>query len=495
MIQPVFDITYNKLPQQLFSNAHPDLSPNPKFTWTNAEFAIEIGMDDQWLNSKNALSFFTGKSENTEHPPLAMAYSGHQFGHFSPQLGDGRALLIGEYVSQNKTRYDVHLKGSGSTVYSRRGDGKSTLRAALKECLFSEYLAAINIPTTRSLGVLTTGETVMRETPHQGAVLVRMAKSLIRVGTFQYASMLDQNSTTEPKNNITQLADFLIAREYKNFSLTDPNRHQLLFSNVVSRQASLIAQWMSQGFIHGVMNTDNMALSGETIDFGPCAFMERFKIDQVFSSIDKNGRYAWNKQADIAIWNLSKLASAMLPLFNTDQPTAIEFAESELNQFSSGFSSHLSQQIMNKIGLNLKGQDASDMMNQTFTMLSHSQADYTLFFRKLGEYLIQKDTKPLFELCIDPLPLENWLTTWQNHIKLENKTPSDIADNMALKNPIYVPRFHLVEHALDQASAGSLSEFNSLLQALSSPYVENPKFSTFALPPTGQKNEQTFCET
>lgn len=483
MNAPKFSLSYHNLPQKLHSKATPDRAPNPQYAWVNDNFATKIGMDNQWLNSAPALSFFSGNREPDGYEPLAMAYSGHQFGHFSPQLGDGRALLIGEFSATNNTLYDIHLKGSGATIYSRRGDGKSTLRAALKECLFSEYLAAINIPTTHALAVYTTGETVMRETPHQGAVLVRMAKSLIRVGTFQFASITDQ------KNILANLADFLITREFSTIDINNPNRHQQLFTQIIARQATLIASWMSQGFIHGVMNTDNMALSGETIDFGPCAFLERFKIDQVFSSIDKNGRYAWNKQADIAIWNLSKLASAMLPLFNKNQDKAVEFAEAELNNFSQQFSDHFSKLMMQKLGLTLTGEAATQMMNQTFAMLSETKADYTLFFKRLTEYTTNNDINKLQELCETPDTLENWLTLWQSHNK-----PNQV--KMQLINPIYVPRFHLVEQALTQASEGDLTEYNRLLKALTSPYTEIPEFDDYALSPAPEdQNKQTFCET
>lgn len=490
MANPKFDLTYNILPSQLHSEALADESPNAKYVWQNDNLANEIALTSHWLGSDEALDFFSGNSQITTHKPLAMAYSGHQFGHFNPKLGDGRALLIAEYLDNKNNRYDVHLKGSGATVYSRRGDGKSTLRAALKEVLFSEYLAALNIPTTRALAVFETGEIVQREEKHKGAVLVRLAKSLVRVGTFQYAYLVKE------VNAVKQLADFLIAREYSDINLNNSDKYQKLLTKIISRQASLIASWMSHGFIHGVMNTDNMALSGETIDFGPCAFMERFKANQVFSSIDENGRYAWNAQAEIAAWNLTRLAETFLPLLDEDQEQAIDLAEQQLNQFNAQFLNQFVGQIMQKLGLSLSGDEASDFMNQTFAMLNNTKPDFTLFFRYLSHYLRNQDISKLNNLCQDHSALDAWLTQWKKHIKNENSNPTELANEMDKINPIYVPRFHLVEHALNQASKGDISAFNHLLSALQSPMSEQNKFIDLLNPAAdSQTDETTFCET
>lgn len=489
MNTPKFDISYNQLPTELFATAQPDATPDAQYVWRNDALADQIDIGKNWLNSHESLDFFTGNTE-LNYTPLAMAYSGHQFGHLSPRLGDGRALLIGEYVAQNNTRYDVGLKGSGRTDYSRSGDGKSTLRAALKEAIFSEYLAAINIPTSRSLAAYTTGETVMRETPHQGAVLVRIAKSFIRVGTFQFAGLLNDDTS------IKHLADFLLAREYPTIDTPSPKRYQLLFAQIVSRQASLIAHWMSQGFIHGVMNTDNMALSGETIDFGPCAFMESFKPDQTFSSIDQNSRYAWNKQADIGIWNLTRLAEVFLPLFDDDQSTAIEVAQNLLSDFSPQFMQNFNNLLMTKLGLPLKGQAAQDMTDQTLLMLSQSKPDFTLFFRRLSETLDNTNNHKILSLCENPETASDWLTIWQNHVTAEKADKAQTIKNMNAANPIYIPRLHLVETALNQANNGDMSSFHHLNQALQNPYTEKPEFADFLSPANpDQAQNQTFCET
>lgn len=488
MNKPKFDMTYNQLPQQLYAHTKPDPAPKASYVWLNNSGAESIGLDPAWLGSDEALGMFSGIQDVEDYAPLAMAYSGHQFGHFSAQLGDGRALLIAEFMGSDNIRYDLHLKGSGSTVYSRRGDGKSTLRAALKETLFSEYMAAIGISTTRTLMVFETGETVMREEPHKGAVLLRAAKSLIRVGTFEFANII------KGEGIVKNLADFLIAREYADIEGDDC--YQQLFAQIVSRQAELIAKWMSQGFIHGVMNSDNMALSGETIDYGPCAFMERFKPNQVLSSIDQNGRYAWNRQAEMAAWNLSKLAQSLLDLFADDQETAIGIAEAELNQFFTQFMAHFNQLMIQKLGLNLTDKPAEEMMNHTFSMLSAAKPDYTLFFRRLGDVLMGADESLILDLCTDEDPLKDWLVTWRKHIENSGLSAAQIAENMLQINPIYVPRFQLVEQALENASNGDLSAFTQLLKALQNPYSEADEFADYLfVAADGDGDEQTFCET
>ncbi|MCJ8324228.1 MAG: YdiU family protein [Rhizobiales bacterium] len=490
MKKPDFKISYSQLPDIMFTPTRPDPAPKPNYAWVNVRFGHKIGLDDEWLNSQQSLDFFSGNADSDEYSSLAMAYSGHQFGHFSAQLGDGRALLVGEFSGQDGIGYDIHLKGSGSTAYSRRGDGKSTLRAALKEVLFSEYLASIGIATTRALAVFETGEVVRRETSHKGAVLVRLAKSLIRVGTFEFANL------SEDKLVVGQLADFILQREFSHISDAGAVKYQKLFEQILSRQAELIANWMSAGFIHGVMNTDNMALSGETIDFGPCAFMENFKPSQVFSSIDKQGRYAWNRQAEIAVWNLTRLAEVLLPLFDDDQKAAIAFAEAELNAFMPRFGKHFTGLMMQKTGLTLTAENAETMMNQTFAALTASKPDYTLFFRYLSDILKGMPDDKLLALCEDQEPIKQWLETWQQHIANESLTAENIAEKMEQINPLYVPRLGLVEHALDDAQNGDLTSFNKLLTALQYPYVERTEFSEFAMPEgLTDGNRQTFCET
>lgn len=486
--KPKFDLTYDQLPGQLYAYTKPDPAPKAAYIWLNKPLAQSVGLNAEWLGSNEALGMFAGTEDVDGYSPLAMAYSGHQFGHFSAQLGDGRAMLIAEFAGSDNVRYDLHLKGSGSTVYSRRGDGKSTLRAALKEALFSEYMAAIGISTTRTLAVFETGETVAREELHKGAVLLRLAKSLIRVGTFEFANIMKGDDL------VKALADFLIARQYADVKGDDG--YQNLFAQIVSRQAELIAKWMSQGFIHGVMNSDNMALSGETIDYGPCAFMERFKPSQKFSSIDQNGRYAWNRQAEMAQWNLTKLAQSFLPIFDEDQTAAIAIAEDELNKFFPQFMAHFNQFMMQKLGLNLTDKPAEDMMNQTFSMLSASAPDYTLFFRYLGDVLAGKDQSLLLALCENQAPLIDWLAVWQKLINNEALDAAEIAQNMQKINPIYVPRFQLVEQALKAASDGDMTAFDRLLKALQNPYAEVAEFEDYLFAAAASDaDEQTFCET
>ncbi len=480
MSTPKFDISYTALPDGLYTPYQPAPVPNPKSALLNHALAEELNLDGNWLGSADALAFFSGQ-QSGDTPPIAMAYSGHQFGGFSPKLGDGRAALIGEFVDGNNVRHDIHLKGSGRTPYSRGGDGKATLRAVLKEYIFSENLAALGIPTTRSLAAITTGETVVRQKVHSGAILVRTAKSHIRVGTFQFSRLMQDGTA------LKALADYTIERLYPDIKATNP--YAELLGRIIEKQAKLVAKWMSFGFIHGVMNTDNMAISGETIDFGPCAFMETFRQDQVFSSIDHQGRYAWNKQAEMAFWNLTRLAESLLPLLHQDEDKAVTIAEAELAKFSDTFSQNFNGLMLAKLGL---GADSNpDIITDTLSLLSNGGLDFTLFFRRLTDSAGGASDEIFLALFPASSTGETWLKSWRANLGGADK----LAQMQAL-NPIYIPRFTQLETALTAAEQDDMKPFNKLLAAVTTPFTENPDYTDLAQP----ENEttmpmQTFCET
>ena len=484
MPRPHFDLTYMYLPDGFYTPYQPEPAPAAKTVLLNHDLAKKLGLDESWLKSKHALDFFSGRAHGEDYTPIAMAYAGHQFGGFSPRLGDGRAALIGEFVDGANIRYDMHLKGSGRTPYSRGGDGKAALRAVLKEYVFSESLAALGVPTTRSLAAITTGETVMRQKPHPGAILVRTALSHIRVGTFQYARLM------QDYNALKALADFTIERLYP--EIGDTNPYAQLLAVVIDKQAKLVAKWMSVGFIHGVMNTDNMAISGETIDFGPCAFMESFRPDQVFSSIDHHGRYAWNKQPEMAYWNLTRFAESLLPLLHTNEDKAVAIAETELAKFSAGFSNSFNEMMLAKLGLTTDTENAPEMLTEilqdTISLLATTRADFTLFYRRLTDSVQTGDDSAFLDLFTDPAQAKEWLKTFTK----QGANP----EIMATSNPIYIPRFAQTEAALEAAENGDLSKINQMLAALKNPYTEQETYADLAKP-VQQENipQQTFCET
>lgn len=488
MPRPFFDLTYTDLPGGLYTPFQPDPVPEAKPILLNHGLADTLGLDADWLASSDALGFFTGHSPAHNYTSIAMAYAGHQFGGFSPRLGDGRAALIGEFVDGDNIRYDMHLKGSGRTVYSRGGDGKAALRAVLKEYIFSESLAALGIPTTRSLATLTTGETVVRQKPHPGAILVRIAQSHIRVGTFQYARLMQDETA------LKALADYTIERLYPEIDAANP--YTQLLAKVIDKQAKLTAKWMSAGFIHGVMNTDNMAISGETIDFGPCAFMENFRADQVFSAIDQRGRYAWNKQPEMAYWNLTRYAESLLPLLNTDQEKAVKIAETELTKFSVIFSNTFNAFMLAKLGFDDpvgdRAENAEEILSGAMSLLSDTKTDFTAFFRRLTDSADASDDSLFLDLFTDTAQAKPWLISWQKAFLKHGAT----TNTMTASNPVYIPRFAQVETALEAAENGDLSKVNRLLDALTNPYTQQETYTVLA-EPTPQDGEplQTFCET
>jgi uncharacterized protein YdiU (UPF0061 family) len=420
-----------------------------------------------------------------------MAYAGHQFGHFVPQLGDGRAILLGEVVDRDGARRDIQLKGSGPTPFSRQGDGRAALGPVLREYIVSEAMAALGIPTTRSLAAVTTGETVWRETPLPGAVLTRIASSHIRIGTFQFFAARGD------MDGIRHLADHVIARHYPEAAAV-ANRYRALLDLVVSRQAELVAKWLLVGFIHGVMNTDNMSIAGETIDYGPCAFMDAYNPATVYSSIDTVGRYAYANQPRIAKWNLARLAEALLPLVAEDKDTAIKVGQEAIGGFAARFEAAYTAGLRRKLGLLQARPDDLSLAQDLLERMAGNGADFTLTFRLLCDAAAAPNgDAAVRSLFTDPAAFDEWAAKWRQRIAEEGGEASDRRAAMRAANPTFIPRNHLVEEAISAAlSKGDFSPFEALLAVLSTPYEDQPAFDRYADPPRPEQVvQQTFCGT
>ena len=420
-----------------------------------------------------------------------MAYAGHQFGHFVPQLGDGRAILLGEVIDADGIRRDIQLKGSGPTPFSRRGDGRAALGPVLREYIVSEAMATLGIPTTRSLAAVMTGESVLRETPLPGAVLTRVASSHIRVGTFQYFAA---RGDTE---GVRRLADHVIARHYPDVAKAERPYHALL-EGVVTRQADLVARWLLVGFIHGVMNTDNTSISGETIDYGPCAFMDHYDPAKVFSSIDELGRYAYANQPRIALWNLTRLAECLLPLLGDEQDRAIEEAQSALGNFVETFDAAYQAGLRNKLGLFTVRDDDRALAQDLLDAMAKNQADFTLTFRRLSDAaLTSADDGRVRELFADPNAYDEWAGRWRQRIGGEPQDPAARQTAMRSVNPAFIPRNHLIEAVIEAAvNRDDFAPFEELLTVLSKPYEDQPEFARYAqAPEPHQRVLRTFCGT
>ncbi|MGE2721807.1 protein adenylyltransferase SelO [Mycolicibacterium celeriflavum] len=458
-----------------------DAVPDPRLLVLNEPLAAELGLDAAWLRGPDGLRLLVGTSVPDGANPVAQAYAGHQFGGYVPRLGDGRALLLGELTTTSGELRDVHLKGSGATPFARGGDGLAAVGPMLREYIVSEAMHALGVPTTRSLAVVATGRQVQRETPLPGAVLARVASSHLRVGTFQYAA------NTGDIDLLRRLADHAIARHHPEAAEAG-NPYVALFESVIAVQAALIAKWMLIGFVHGVMNTDNMTISGETIDYGPCAFMEAYDPETVFSSIDSWGRYAYGNQPSIAVWNLARLAEALLPLFADDQQQAIALAEGSLGGFAPKFQEALSTGMCAKLGLTDTPEAiAVPLMNDLIAQLHQSHVDFTSFFRQLGQ-AARGDDEPARGLFLDLAAFDEWLTRW--HALRPDAAVMDRA------NPVYIPRNHLVEEALTVATAGDLDPLYRLLDAVTAPYDERPRLQRYAEPaPEDFGKYRTFCGT
>lgn len=459
-----------------------DEAPDPHLLVLNEPLAIELGFDPTWLHGPEGLALLTGRFVPDGATPVAQAYAGHQFGGYSPRLGDGRALLLGAVVDGAGHRRDVHLKGSGRTPFARGGDGLAAVGPMLREFVVSEAMHALGVPTTRALSVVGTGRFVFRETRLPGAVLTRVASSHLRVGTFQYAR------ATGDADLLRRLADHAISRHHPDAAEGD-NPHLQLLDHVIASQAELIARWMLVGFVHGVMNTDNMTISGETIDYGPCAFMEAFDPATVYSSIDTGGRYAYGAQPHIAQWNLARLAEAMLPLLHDDQEQAVELAMASLDRFPAAYSFTWAAGMRAKLGLpgQASAETVDPLVDDLLTLLQESRVDYTSFFRALSE-VVRGGTEPTRGMFVNLSGFDAWMRHWLD------LTPD--ADSMDEVNPAYIPRNHLVEEALTAGTDGNLEPLTQLLDAVTDPYRERPGLERYAKPaPADFGTYRTFCGT
>lgn len=498
-----FDNTYARELVGFYVPCQPEPAPDPKLIYFNHELAAELGLEPGAHDPSALAAIFSGNRLPEGATPIAQAYAGHQFGQFSPQLGDGRALLIGEVIDRQGLRRDVAFKGSGKTPFSRRGDGKAAIGPMLREVLIGEAMHALGIPTTRALAVVATGEQVYRDRPLPGATLTRIADSHLRVGTFQFFA------THASVEEVTKLADYAIARHDPEL-VGAADRYLQFFKRVAERQAALVAQWMHVGFIHGVMNTDNMSLAGETIDYGPCAFMEAYDPGTVFSSIDDFGRYAYDQQAKIARWNLARLAETLLPLIDADQQRAIELATEVIDVFPARYRHHWLEGARAKLGLAGQVGDGeridTALADDWLALLQANKVDFTLAWRRLAD-TAGGDQGPLRALFGEHQALDDWLVRWRARCAAEDaqaeaNAAHDHAEARAQRmrgvNPWLIARNHRVEEALDAASEeGDLKPFEQLLEALRLPYEERPAMSRLAEPgpESFRQTFRTFCGT
>jgi uncharacterized protein YdiU (UPF0061 family) len=490
-LQFPFEHTYAALPANFFARVAPTPVAAPRLIKLNRELAIQLGLDPDQLSTPEGAEILSGKRLPEGAEPIAMAYAGHQFGHFVPQLGDGRAILLGEVIDKDGIRRDIQLKGSGPTPFSRRGDGRAALGPVLREYIVSEAMFRLGIPTTRSLAAVISGESVMRETMLPGAVLTRVAASHIRVGTFQFFAARGDT------DGVRRLADHVIGRHYPELARAERPYHALLDA-VITRQADLVARWLLVGFIHGVMNTDNTSISGETIDYGPCAFMDEYNPSTVFSSIDEMGRYAYGNQPRIALWNLTRLAECLLPLFSDDKDKAIEQAQFALGEFAEKFTTAYQAGLRAKSGLFTKADSDEALVQDLLDTMTKNQADFTLTFRRLGEAALGADhDESVRSLFIDPTMFDEWAARWRQRTALEPQTPAERRAAMHQVNPAFIPRNHRVEAVIQAAvNNDDYAPFEELLAVLSKPFEDQPGFAAYAEPPEAdQRVTQTFCGT
>jgi uncharacterized protein YdiU (UPF0061 family) len=478
-----FDNTYISLPEDMYRRVLPTSVASPALAIFNSTLAKSLGLNIDHYAEKDLSALFSGNQLPDGAEPIAQAYAGHQFGHFT-MLGDGRAILLGEQLTPEGMRFDIQLKGPGITPYSRRGDGRATLSAMLREYIISEAMHFLGIPTTRSLAVVSTGEPVFREQPHMGAVLTRIAASHIRVGTFEYAARF-QNETS-----LKALLQYTIARHYPELE-THANPALGLIEALMKRQIKLITEWERVGFIHGVMNTDNMSLSGETIDYGPCAFMNRYHPDTVFSSIDHQGRYAFSNQGPIAGWNLSKFASALLPLIDADMNVAVPKAQEILDGFYTAYETEWLSMMRRKLGLTEPHLNDNELIKALLDWMENTGADYTNTFAHLTY-----PTNPFFKIKSDAA-FDEWKVQWGKAIGLNNEElPEKAFELMQAANPLVIPRNHKVEKALSQATEeGDLTGVQELLNLLQNPYHWEEGMESLTKTPESEQGYKTYCGT
>jgi uncharacterized protein YdiU (UPF0061 family) len=495
MLHLPFDNSYARLPDRFFARVSPGPVASPRLIRVNAPLAIELGLDPAWLASDEGVQVLAGNAIPGNAEPIATAYAGHQFGSFVPQLGDGRAILLGEVIDRAGVRRDIQLKGAGRTPFSRGGDGRAALGPVLREYLLSEAMHALGIPTTRTLGAVTTGEKVRRETMLPGAVLTRVASSHIRVGTFEYfASRRDTEA-------LRLLADHVIARHYPDAAgATQPYR--ALLDAVVRAQAELIGRWLQVGFIHGVMNTDNMSVAGETIDYGPCAFMDEYDPVATFSSIDQHGRYAYGRQPAIGGWNLMQLAACLLPLLSDDADAASAEANEALDAFGPAIAKEYRTGFQRKLGLFTERDGDVELVGALLTAMASNLADFTLTFRGLSDAAAPGDASDAGDASVrrlfsDPAAFDVWAAGWRRRLEEEPMDPAARHRAMLAVNPAFIPRNHRVEAVIRAAvDEDDFAPFEELRTVLSKPFESQPEFARYMEPPLAHERvHATFCGT
>ncbi len=486
-----FDNSYRRLPANFFAEVLPTTVSGPRLIALNEALARSLRLDPQELKSPEGIEILSGKRIPEGAEPIAMAYAGHQFGNFVPQLGDGRAILLGEIVDREGKRRDLQLKGSGPTPFSRSGDGRAALGPVLREYVVSEAMAALGVPTTRALAAVTTGDMIFRETLLPGGVLTRVASSHIRIGTFQFFAARDDQAA------VKALADHAIARHYPEIARSDAP-YRALLDGVVERQAALVAPWMHLGFIHGVMNTDNMSISGETIDYGPCAFMEAYDPKTVFSAIDRGGRYAYGNQPAIALWNLTRLAECLLPLLADDSDQAVEIATSSLDRFADLFNASHRAGLIAKMGIGEARDGDADLAQDLLQRMATGHADFTLTFRRLAyaaeDAGADASVAALFD---DPASFDHWAIRWRKRLAEAGGETTERAAAMRRISPAVIPRNHRVEEAIVAAvERDDFTPFERLLAAIAAPYEHRPEFAGYEEPARPEERvTRTFCGT
>ncbi len=475
-----FDNTYSRLPDPFREKINPVKVKNPELVMLNKSLAEDLNLDFSGLDQAKLSALFSGNELPNNSRSIAQAYAGHQFGHFT-MLGDGRAVLIGEHISKSNHRYDIQFKGSGKTAFSRNGDGRAALGPMLREYIISESMHFLNIPTTRSLAVAKTGEKVIRETQLEGAILTRVASSHIRVGTFQYIAARNK------KGELEMLFEYVIKRHYPEIESSKKQALDLL-NVVLNKQIELVVNWMRVGFIHGVMNTDNMSIAGETIDYGPCAFMDIYDPKTVFSSIDKLGRYAYCNQPIITKWNLSRFAECLIPLIDGDQDKAIKLATEVIDTFEKKYEEKWLGMMRNKIGLADEDEKDKFLILDLLTWMHKNKVDYTNTFCHLMNFQTQND------IVYENNEFSDWKKRWQKRLS-QNSSSEKYINLMRSVNPLVIPRNHIVEDALKKANQGNFEPINNFLKILSSPYTDQKHITEYQIPSQSDENYQTFCGT
>ena len=476
--------SYIGLPEEFYQQIDPTPVKNPSLLIFNEELANSLNIE---LKEDDKLNFFSGNKIPKDSIPVALNYSGHQFGNFVHQLGDGRAILLGEVRNKNES-YDIQLKGSGQTKFSRQGDGRSALGPVLREYILSEAMYHLGIPTTRSLAAVATGEHVVRDSFEPGGILTRVAKSHLRVGTFEYFASRQQ------WEDLKLLADFAIQRHFPKIRETD-NHYLELLKEVASNQSILIANWMSVGFIHGVMNTDNFTISGETIDYGPCAFLDEYHPGKVFSSIDQNGRYAYGNQPSISSWNLASLAGCLIAFIDKDSDKANELATEVLENYSIDTNQRILDLMCKKIGLDGSKKNNQEILRNLLKLMMDNESDFTITFRSLSDILLNNSDNFLAQFH-QKNEVSGWINNWKSALNLENKNVGEIISNLNNTNPMYIPRNHQVQKAIEESYLGNLKVLEEMLEVLKNPFQENVSLSHYSEAPSEQQRvTQTFCGT